>query len=113
MEIYTDNKVVGYYSVTTGTDQTAFGLTPTTGSWVDVAYSWDKPNDDHSANPGDGVWASTWEDDDNEITSAQTNNINEVFIGNDNGAHPVWTTEYIYITDFAIVSGYKQACPWQ
>ena len=115
----TTGTVDGYYYVTTGVDVGAKGNIPTADgtTWVDVAYSW-SPNGppmqdgDHSANPGDGVWASTWEEDAGELDDDQTNDLDNIAIGNPTAENP-GAGEYIYITDFAIVSGYQQACPWQ
>ena len=112
----TNNTLVGAYNVTTGTDQTAFGLTPLTGNWYDIAYSWN-PNGppmedgDHSANPGDGVWAETWDPDTDELDDEMTNSMETFRIGTGDPALGAGLT--IYITDFAIVPGYQSSCPWQ
>jgi len=107
----TTDVLVAEYDTTDGPDGEAVGTEVTADTtWQDIAMSWDQANDNISANPGDGVWASTWEED-TEITSAMTNTLTTFRIGSGATATGVGVT--IYVTDFAIVSGYEQACPWQ
>jgi len=105
-----DGSLIGYYSVTTGTDQTVYGATAPDSAWFTGAYSFDKPNLDHASNPGDnGTWGSGWDEQVNELNDAMTNDLDDITIGNNSTADPA-EGDYVYIDKIAIVNGYKFDC---
>lgn len=85
---------------------TAYGdVAITAGAWTDLAYSWDQPNQNHSVN-ADG----TWDDDNNELTSTQSNEITAIRIGTV-ANFSMNATQYLSVDKWAIVSGYKASKP--
>ena len=113
---YIDNnagiRVMGYLRATTAEDG-AFGDAIGATTWRTIGYAYDHTNADHSANPGDGVWASTWEDDVDELTEAWAAGMTQIDIGTADWARDYGdpsTTTYYYIDEWAIVTGYKADC---
>lgn len=84
----------------------AYGSAISVGTWTDVAYSWDFPNQDHSANT-----TGTWEDDNNEIGTTEGVDMVEFSVGT-NGGFSMGAGESIRISKFAVLDGYKTAKPW-
>lgn len=80
--------------------------TITVGTWTDVAYAWDRPNQSHAVNIGD-----TWKEETNELVTEQTGNATYIRSGAD-GAFSMAAGENIRVTKFAVVNGYKAAKPW-
>jgi hypothetical protein len=84
----------------------AGGSLSATGSWVNIAYSWDTTEQDHSVYNG-----STWEDDNNELVSTG-NDVTEFSLGNYIKAVASEPTEDVQVTQWALMSGYKAGVPW-
>lgn len=101
-----DSKISGSYE---GDNDGGAGVTRVggTGSWIDIAYSYDPPNADQS------FWtASTWQEDLDEITTMVADP-DDVTIGEmDMGSTSIGAGKYIYLDYFAIVSGYQTGVPW-
>jgi len=98
----------GVYSGTTLGAATANCPAIATGEWVDVAYSWDRPSENHSAYNG-----VSWNDNNGELTLAMDNSPTLFSLGNDivyMDSTP--STESVRVTQWAIVSGYKTSAPW-
>jgi len=87
----------------------AMGNDPAVDSWINIAYSWDQGNANHSVY-NDGAW----EDDDGELSSGNmgANDIDDITLGENTFADNPDPTTYMYVDQFAIVGGYKTACPW-
>jgi hypothetical protein len=77
-----------------------------TGTWYDMAYSFDRPNEDQSINVGD-AWSTG---DDDELTS-DPGGIDEIVIGNDLANQSGTSSEQVQIDRWVIMSGYKTAKP--
>jgi len=75
--------------------------------WVDVAFSYDFPNDDIA------VYYGSWTESLDALTGDFSDKLNEVVIGTYGlgGSSPGAGNE-LYITKYALVSGYKAAKPW-
>ena len=79
-----------------------------TAAWVDIAYSWDKTNQDHSFYNG-----STWEDDNNELLDDMAGDFTAITIGHHTTSSNNFDGgKYINIEQFAIMDGYKTGVPW-
>ena len=75
------------------------------GSWEVIGYSYDRSTADHWANSGEeGTWTTGW-DEENDLYSNMTHPITRLKIGT-NGTDPITAGgEYIYIRNWALVSG--------
>lgn len=105
--VRTDLEIRPFY-VADGVGDSIEGTAETSGQWRDIAYSWDKPNDDHSVYSGGG-----WTDSNNTITDDMTSDLDHIIMGEEyTSAGDPGVGKYINITQWAIVSGYKTAKPW-
>ena len=98
-------QILGYHE-SSATYASAYGAAISPDSWVDVAYSWDLPNRDHSANT-----SGSWEDDNDELSESVGTDVTDIYFGSPY-AFSMGAGEYYQITQWAIVNGYKTACPW-
>jgi len=96
-----------YYQDDSGAEDSAYGdITATT--WIDIAYTLDPANADHAA------WEGSWDEDLNEI-GAMAESIIEYNLGDSgnwyraDGSQP---SNQIYVTQWALVDGYKAGVPW-
>ncbi len=77
-------------------------------AWQNVAESWDYLGGDLSV-----YAAAAWTDSADVLEDAHANKINELVIGTHNtGSGAPGAGNEIWITDWAIVDGYKTACPF-
>jgi len=104
----------GYNGQSAGEQTATSQTTLTAASWIDIAYSWGTaagagtPTGDHSY-----YWGGGWQDDDNELGYAMTSTPTEFAIGEHLiGGDPPGGDDYINITQFALVDGYKASKPW-
>ena len=85
------------------------------GSWIDIAYSWAGNNAGEGTPTGDhDIYYTAWKDSDaDELGYALSSTPATFMIGEEltTAASP-GDTEYINITQMAILSGYKTAKPW-
>ena len=85
------------------------------GSWIDIAYSWAGNNAGEGTPTGDhDIYYTAWKDSDaDELGYALSSTPATFMLGEEltAGTSP-GDTEYINITQIAIVDGYKTAKPW-
>ncbi len=106
--LHSTDTIWGVYEADNTYDSTTAGSFPT-GSWTDIAISWDYTEDDFSAYEANGGWV----DDTNEGFGTMISDLDDITIGeNATNMGPAGTGIFIRITQFAIVSGYKTAVPW-
>lgn len=104
--ISSTNRINGFHRIG-ATQPYALGDTAIANdAWVDVAYSWDFVNKDHSVN-SDG----TWDDDLDELSATEGPDITSIRVGTYN-EFSMPASEYIQVTKIAVVAGYKAAKPW-
>lgn len=85
---------------------TVTGGIPAIDTWIDVAYSWDYTEDDHSTYDG-----SSWTDDLNEGFNAMTGNLTSFMIGEEYSESSDDATGIVWVTQFALMNGWKTAKP--
>lgn len=89
------------------TAPTAYGAAAiSSGQWVDIAYAWDRPNQDHAVNSN-----GAWYEDANELASSDGTDITAIRIGPYYG-FSMPANENVRVSKYAIVPGYKAAKPW-
>jgi hypothetical protein len=108
VSVLNTGKVVGYYKANNVIASVYCATAPSTGSWVDVAYSWDKPNEDHATYDG-----SVWYEETDEISDTPASGLIVYTLGN----NIVWqsatpSTNEVYVTQWALVNGYEASKPW-
>ena len=103
----TDTTVQGSYTAT-GNNDTAYGYGISYGGWIDIAYSWDQANGDHSCYD-----SGEWEEDLDELGHVLEADIANIVLGESiAGVAEMDGEKYVWVTQFAIVSGYETAKPW-
>lgn len=102
--IKADLQILGTHRIG-GTAPNAYGAAIASGTWVDIAYTWDRQNQDHAVNS-----VGTWDEDVNELSSTDGSDITAIKVGA--VVFSMGDGEYVKVTKFAIVSGYKAAKPW-
>jgi len=83
------------------------------GSWVDVAYTWGTPAGEGTPTGDHSAYYVQYDDDDDELGYSIVSTPATFILGEEltAGGSP-GDTEYINITQIAIVDGYKAAKPW-
>lgn len=76
------------------------------GAWVDIAYTWDRPNRNHSVNV-----SGSWRADETELSTSDGADLTSIKIG-PYSSFTMPANENTRVTKYAIVSGYKAAKPW-
>jgi len=88
------------------TTPTAYGTAVlSTGTWSNVGYTWDTPNQDHAVDTN-----GSWDEDLNEITTTMSTDITNIYIGSES-QFSMGGGEYFQVDKWAIVSGYKASRP--
>ena len=110
INVYVNPSITRLYGVYVGGSTSANALVGSipNSSWIDVAYSWDRPNGDHA------VYYTTWEgnedlDEIGAITFAS--DVTAITLGN-LAASQIITAGAVYVTQWAITSDYMGTKPW-
>lgn len=98
--------IVGYHRIGAASMSAYGDVAITAGTWIDIAYTWDRPNRDHSVN-SDG----TWDDDYDELSATDGPSLTSVSVG-PRGEFSMTAGDYVQVTKFAILNGWQAAKPW-
>ena len=103
----TNTRLYGLYQAV-GANDNALISGVANNSWIDVAYSWDRPNGDH------GVYYSSWtgathDDEIGALTFAS--DVTQIIMGNLYYGSTI-TAGTVYVTQWAITSDYQGSKPW-
>ena len=102
----TNANITGIYRGNSAGDQ-VYGLAPTTGSFINIGYSWNYNTYDHSVYNG-----SSWDEDANETLNSLTAAIDAIVIGEDvSEADDAGPGHYTRIDQLVIIDGYEAAIP--
>jgi len=109
LRLLTNDTVLGVYDA--GTVQTVGIGTVTDDTWWTVAYSWDPFDDPTVGTHATDVTStgSSWETGSQELAAACDYDVETIIIGNADEAAP---GQNVYISDFAVLSGYQTTCPF-